>query len=90
MSTEPILDLAAARVFADGSPGPIRLDHPEGVAVHADGSIWCGGETGQVYRITPDGSSVELRIADDAASRSPSRSETTDTSTTSTAPAWPS
>jgi sugar lactone lactonase YvrE len=66
MSTEPILDLAAARVFADGSPGPIRLDHPEGVAVHADGSIWCGGETGQVYRITPDGSSVELRIADDA------------------------
>ena len=65
MTPEPILDLAAARVFADGSGGPVRLDHPEGVAVHPDGSVWCGGEAGQVYRIAPDGSSVELRVADD-------------------------
>ncbi len=65
MNTQPILDLAAARVFADGSAGPVRLDHPEGVAVHSDGSIWCGGETGQIYRIPQDGSSVDLRIADD-------------------------
>jgi sugar lactone lactonase YvrE len=50
-----LLDLAAVRVFYDG------VDHAEGVAVHPDGSIWCGGEAGQVYRIAPDGSSAELR-----------------------------
>jgi sugar lactone lactonase YvrE len=58
MNPEPILDLAAARVFADG------LDHPEGVAVDPDGSVWCGGEAGQVYRIPPEGSSFELRVDD--------------------------
>jgi len=36
-------------VFAEG------LDHPECVAVHADGSVWAGGEAGQVYRISPEG-----------------------------------
>jgi sugar lactone lactonase YvrE len=65
MNTEPILELVAARVFADGSGGSVRIDHPEGVAVHSDGSVWCGGETGQVYRIPADGSSVDLRVADD-------------------------
>lgn len=52
----PLLDLAAARSFCDG------IDHAEGVAVHPDGSVWCGGEAGQVYRIAPDGSSLELRV----------------------------
>ncbi len=32
------------------------LDHPECVAVHPDGSIWAGGEAGQIYRAGPDGS----------------------------------
>jgi gluconolactonase len=64
MSSDPILDITAARVFADASSGAIRLDHPEGVAVHPDGSVWCGGEAGQVYRIPPDGSELELRVAD--------------------------
>ena len=64
MNTQPILDLAAARVFADGRPD--RLPRPpEGVAVDSDGSVWCGGETGQIYRIPQEGSSVELRVADD-------------------------
>lgn len=40
-------------VFVEG------LDHPEGVAVHPDQSVWCGGEAGQIYRINPDGSRVE-------------------------------
>lgn len=35
------------------------LDHVEGVAVHPDGHIWAGGEAGQIYKISPDGSSVE-------------------------------
>ena len=52
----PLLDLAAARIFCEG------VDHAEGVAVHPDGSVWCGGEAGQVYRIAADGSSLELRI----------------------------
>jgi gluconolactonase len=34
------------------------LDHPECVAVHRDGSIWAGGEAGQVYRLSPDGKEV--------------------------------
>jgi sugar lactone lactonase YvrE len=42
-----------AEVFCEG------LDHPEGIAVHQDGSIWAGGEAGQIYRISPDGSKVE-------------------------------
>jgi gluconolactonase len=63
-SPEPILDLSSARVFVDASIAQTRLDHPEGVAVHPDGSVWCGGEAGQVYRIPPDGGSLELRVAE--------------------------
>ncbi|CAN5312114.1 SMP-30/gluconolactonase/LRE family protein [soil metagenome] len=40
-------------IFADG------LDHTECIAVHPDGSIWAGGEGGQIYRITSDGSKIE-------------------------------
>jgi gluconolactonase len=41
----------ALRVFFDGLSSTPRLDHPEGVAVAADGAVWCGGEGGQIYRI---------------------------------------
>ena len=54
-----ILDTGAARVFYDGLLTDPRLDHPEGLAVHRDGSVWCGGERGQIYRITANGSSIE-------------------------------
>jgi len=40
-------------IFADG------LDHPECVAVHPDGTVWAGGEGGQIYRISEDGKQVE-------------------------------
>lgn len=53
----PVLPISAARVFCDGIFGTPRLAHPEGVAVHADGSVWCGTETGDLIRIEPDGSS---------------------------------
>lgn len=56
---ESILDIGSARVFYDGLMAEPMLDHPEGIAVHKDGSVWCGGERGQVYRIEPDGSSME-------------------------------
>lgn len=36
-----------------------RLDHPEGIAVHPGGSVWCGEERGQIYRIVADGSASE-------------------------------
>ncbi len=55
----PLLALSAARVFFDGIFTTPRLAHPEGVAVHADGSIWCGTETGDLIRIAADGASHE-------------------------------
>lgn len=36
------------------------LDHPECVAVGRDGTLYAGGEAGQVYRISKDGSSSQL------------------------------
>jgi gluconolactonase len=46
----PVLTLDRATVFAEG------LDHPECVAVHPrDGSVWAGGEAGQIYRMGPGG-----------------------------------
>jgi len=54
------------------------LDHPEGVAMGPDGTLWAGGEAGQVYRLDPEaGTATEvantggfvLGIAHDAAGR---------------------
>ena len=50
--------MARGRVFHDGTLTRPQLDHPECVAVHADGSVWCGGERGQIYRIDPDGGAL--------------------------------
>jgi gluconolactonase len=52
-------------VLVDGAVTEPRLSHPEGVAVDADGYIWCGGELGQIYRIAPDGSSREVVASTD-------------------------
>lgn len=49
-----MLTITDCDVFADG------LDHPEGVAFHRDGSLWAGGEAGQIYKITPDGQLEEV------------------------------
>jgi gluconolactonase len=46
---EPILALDRFEVFAEG------LDHPEGLAFDEDGSLWAGGELGQIYRIDSRG-----------------------------------
>ena len=37
------------RIFAEG------LDHPEGLAFDADGTLWAGGESGQIYSIDSAG-----------------------------------
>ena len=57
---EPLLPLDRASVFVDGTVGEPRLNHPEGVAVDRAGNVWCGGETGELYRIAPDGSRIEV------------------------------
>src|SRR5688500_14027544 len=54
------LAFASGSVFFDATVGPVRLKHPEGLAVAADGAIWCGGDGGEIYRIEPDGSGIEL------------------------------
>jgi gluconolactonase len=36
------------------------LDHPEGIAVGRDGSLYTGGEAGQVYRVSSDGGRTEI------------------------------
>lgn len=45
-----MLSIDDVKILVDG------LDHPECVAWHPDGSVWAGGEAGQIYRISPDGS----------------------------------
>jgi len=35
------------------------LDHPECVAVGRDGTLYAGGERGQIYRVSPDGKNVK-------------------------------
>lgn len=39
-------------VFAEG------LDHPECVIYHPDGTLWAGGEAGQIYKISSDGKDI--------------------------------
>ena len=80
----PLLGSDAIGVLLDGTLSEPRLDHPECVAVDAEGGIWCGGERGQVFRLAPDGSSLEGDRLLLAASRSGSRSRRTATSSCAT------
>jgi gluconolactonase len=45
VSQRPIIEPRQMQVAAEG------LDHPEGIAVDADGCLWAGGEAGQLYRV---------------------------------------
>lgn len=57
----PLLDLRRdASVFCGGILHPQRLNHPEGLCVDPrDGSLWCGGEAGELYHISADGQRIE-------------------------------
>jgi gluconolactonase len=46
---QPALSLDQFEIFAEG------LDHPEGLAFDADGTLWAGGELGQIYKISGNG-----------------------------------
>jgi sugar lactone lactonase YvrE len=54
----PTLPTKTARILYDGIADH-RFRNPEGIAVAADGRIWCGTSTGWVYRIEPDGSGAQ-------------------------------
>lgn len=54
MEFELPLPIEALETFAEG------LDHPEGICETLDGTIYVGGEAGQLYRIERDGSPTEL------------------------------
>ena len=56
--TTGLLDASRASVFFDGTVTDPQLDHPEGVAIAPDGSVWCGGERGQIFRVDPDGAGI--------------------------------
>ena len=45
--------LSKTEIFCDG------LDHPECVAYQSDGTVWAGGEAGQIYHISADGKHVK-------------------------------
>jgi sugar lactone lactonase YvrE len=47
------IHLEGVDIFFDG------VDHAECVAVHPDGSVWAGGEAGQIYRISADGKQMQ-------------------------------
>jgi gluconolactonase len=48
-----MIEIEDVKVYAEG------LDHPECVLYHPDGTVWAGGESGQIYRIADSGS-VEM------------------------------
>ena len=48
------LSLEQIKIFADG------LDHVECVAYQPDGTIWAGGEAGQIYRVSAEGQMEEV------------------------------
>jgi gluconolactonase len=51
---KPQIPLSKFQTFAEG------LDHPEGLAFDADGTLWAGGELGQIYRIDRRGKLREV------------------------------
>ena len=55
-----VLPIERAAVFFDGVFSEPRLQHPEGVALGPDGWLWCGTENGEILRIAPDASCIEL------------------------------
>src|SRR5689334_957216 len=46
---DPEIPIEKFEIFA------MRIDHPECIAFDKKGDLWAGGESGQIYRIPPDG-----------------------------------
>jgi gluconolactonase len=57
----PLLPASSAQVLFDGFRTDPVLDHPEGLDLDpVDGSLWCGGEAGQLFRLDLDLGSIQL------------------------------
>jgi gluconolactonase len=56
------LSLPASSIMEIGDFAPFveGLDHPEGVACGPDGALYAGGEAGQIYRVSMDGTFEEI------------------------------
>jgi len=54
MSAGEAYGLDQITTYAEG------LDHPEGVSVDAQGTVWAGGEAGQIYRVPAEGRLEEV------------------------------
>jgi sugar lactone lactonase YvrE len=49
----PLYDISAVDVVGADAWLETRLDHPEDVAVDSSGTLYAGGEAGQLYRVDP-------------------------------------
>ena len=52
--TEPTVPISELELFCNG------LDHSEGITVSPKGTIYVGGEAGQIYRVERDGTPTEV------------------------------
>lgn len=50
----PLVELSALTTLAEG------VDHPEGICTTPDGTIYVGGEAGQIYRVDANGVAEEI------------------------------
>ncbi|MGM0838429.1 MAG: SMP-30/gluconolactonase/LRE family protein [Bacillota bacterium] len=53
------LDAEKMEVYFDGTFTSPQLNHPEGLAFDDKGDIWCGGEKGEIFRISDNGGKIE-------------------------------
>jgi gluconolactonase len=61
----PVRSIDDCYIFHDGTVTEPRLLHPEGVAIDQQGNVWCGGELGHIYRLSPDGTTLDVLATTD-------------------------
>jgi gluconolactonase len=54
-----VLDEHQVKIVFDGTMTRPQLDHPEGLAFDRDGRLYCGGEQGQIFRLSLEARTLE-------------------------------
>jgi sugar lactone lactonase YvrE len=54
-----VLDEQQVKIVFDGTMTRPQLDHPEGLAFDRDGRLYCGGEQGQIFRLSLEDRTLE-------------------------------
>lgn len=54
-----VLDEQHVKIAFDGTMTRPQLDHPEGLAFDRDGRLYCGGERGQIFRLSLEDRTLE-------------------------------